>query len=78
MKASRLKKGQSFTINGWDDDIVLEVLVPKENKIMSCIVKDDDTWMSGIGILAGRGNITGTIADEMYFIPVLTSVTVVK
>ena len=73
MNVGKLKKGKKFTVNGWGDSIVYEVIMPSSENIKICTTRENKTLMAGIGVLAGR-DIEG-YGKDLIFLPVISEVT---
>jgi hypothetical protein len=74
MNAGDLLKDQEFRVNGWPDDIVLTVTIPSSQNIYNCAVREKNTYMTGLAILAHQ---TGNV-EELYSIPIIAKVTAVE
>lgn len=71
-----LKKGDFFKVVGWDESLVLKVLIPLEGLkgIKLCQVYGDSAVITGHGVLCGR------VKDpkDLYVLSILAKVVIVK
>ena len=78
MKAGDLKRGKQFRVAGWNEKIVLTVLIPLQRplgqNIKLCVDQGGKVAMAGFAILAGRGEPVGVLLEDMYVLPIMTEV----
>lgn len=75
-KARDLRKGDSFIVVGWGNELVLEVISPYKGRssIKQCVNKDGEVGVIGFVVLAGCVDCP----EDLYTLPITTEVNVVK